>query len=202
LPSMRSLNFIITFLFALAATSYAFVDGDFDGDFIPTLEARKDKNGTAHGNSVNRQCSKMARLTKLTALAANQTKLDALVSKGKLNATEVEDIKAKAANATTTLSDMQGNATLVQECQVVAAHKKVVRACLKMKTLTKLANLASNQTAMNDFIATKQLNGTKLVKFQESIGNATTKLDDMKKNTTLTDLCSQQQKAKSGDGEY
>ncbi|KAF2738860.1 hypothetical protein EJ04DRAFT_560509 [Polyplosphaeria fusca] len=196
---MRSISFFLVALFAFAATSSALVDVGVD--FVPTLEARKaHKNNTAEGNPENRQCNRLARLTKLTALAANQTRLDALVAKGRLNETQVENIKAKAANATSTLQTMQSNTTLVQECEVVEAHKQVVRACKKMRVLDKLSTLANNQTAMNEFIATKQLNGTKLEKFQDSIGNATAKLQDLQKNTTLTNLCAQEQKAQGADG--
>lgn len=194
---MRSFSFIVALLFAFVATSAAFPE-------LHLLEARKGskngtekaKNGTSKGNSVNKVCGKMAKLTKLTELANNQTKLDSLMSKGKLNQTEVDKIKAKAANATQTLQTMSSNTTLVQECQVVDAHQKLVGTCKKMKQLTKLADLANNKTAMDAFMAKKKLNDTQVAKLDERIANATTKLKDMQANTTLTSACSQIQQQK------
>ncbi|KAF2477089.1 uncharacterized protein BDR25DRAFT_309393 [Lindgomyces ingoldianus] len=189
---MRSFSFIVALLFALVTSSYAWPEG--------ILAPRKGgkNNGTTNGNSVNKACRTMSKLTHLTALAANQTKLDALVAKGKLNQTEVEALKAKAANATTELQTMQANTTLVTECAVIDAHQKVVGECKAMKKLANLANLANNQTAMDAFMAKKKLNDTQMAKLEEKIGNATTKLKALQANTTLTDLCAQQQKANSG----
>ena len=181
------------------------------------LEARKgSKNGTTDGNSkksngttsgkntVDKACAKMAKLTALTNLAANQTKLDAQLAKGKLNQTEIDDLKAKAANATTTLQTMQANTTLVSECAVVDAHQKVLGQCKQIKSLQKLSDLANNQTAMDALTQKKQLNDTQVAKLDERIANATAKLKEMQTNTTLTDLCASQQqgKANSGGGKF
>jgi hypothetical protein len=197
---MRSFSFIVALLFALVSSTYAWPE-------LHLLEARKgDKNnGTStkgmkgngtRGNSINGQCKQMAKLTKLTELAANQTKLDAMVAKGKINATEVEAIKTKAAEATTKLATMTSNTTLVSECLVVDAHQKVVGQCKQIKKLTKLANLATNTTAKDAMIAKKTLNDTQVAKLDEKIANATTKLATMTSNTTLTDLCAAEQKNK------
>ncbi|KAF2175701.1 hypothetical protein K469DRAFT_723892 [Zopfia rhizophila CBS 207.26] len=190
---MRSLNLIIALLFAFITSSYAWPDS------FHLLEARKGGNrGNSTNNSVNRACHKMAKLTHLTELAANQTKLDTMVAKGKINATEVEEIKANAANATAELQAMQANSTLVQECAVVEAHREVVSECRRMRKLNRLASLANNQTAMEAFMEKKGLNDTQMAKLQERIANATTKLQEMQANTTLTDLCAQQKA--NGDG--
>jgi midasin (ATPase involved in ribosome maturation) len=199
---MRSFNFLLTLLFALFATSYAWVDTS--GGFTHgTLEARKGNKGNntngggnGDGNTANKACKTLAKLTKLTELAANQTKLDAQVAKGKLTTEEVTEIKAKAANATTELQTMQSNTTLVQECETVAAHKAVVKSCKQMNKLEELANIASNQTAMDALVAKKGLNDTQVSKLMEKAANATTKLTEMQANTTLTDLCAQEQSQK------
>ena len=186
---MRSFSFIIALLFALISSAYAWPE-------LHLLEARKGgKNGT-RGNSVHSQCRQIARLTKITELAANQTKLDAKLAAGKLNQTEIDAIKAKAAKATTTLATMTSNATLVSECAVISAHQKVVGQCQKLKQLTKLANLANNVTAKAAWVAKKKLNDTQLARFDEKIANASTKLTEMQSNTTLTDLCTTQNQQK------
>jgi hypothetical protein len=194
------MRFLITLLFAFVATATAFPQFHF-------LEARKNDNGTSNGgskkngtgNSVNKQCRQMSKMVQLTELAANQTKLDALVSKGKLNATEVQTIKDKAANATTTLKTLQANSTLVDECNVVAASQMVKAQCKAMKKLAKTAALASNTTAMDAAVAKKKLNDTQVTKFKEQISKAQTKLQEMQSNTTLTDLCASQKSQKGQD---
>ncbi|KAF2449960.1 hypothetical protein P171DRAFT_428079, partial [Karstenula rhodostoma CBS 690.94] len=138
-------------------------------------------------------------MVQLTELAANQTKLDNLVSKGKLNATEVQVIKDKAANATTTLKTLQANSTLVDECNVIAANRQVKAQCSAMKKLVRNAALASNATAMDAFVAKKKLNDTQVTKFKERISEAQTKLQELQSNTTLTDLCAQQKSQKGQD---
>lgn len=187
---MRSRSLFVALLFAFATGSYALENSP------PHLAERKQHHGNGTmdaGTSINRECRQMAKLTKITELAANQTKLDAMVAKGKLDAAGVDKIKQKAANATTELQTLQSNTTLVQECQVVDAHQKVVGECKAMKKLEKLANMANNQTAMLEAIAQKKgLNDTQLAKLQQRIASATAKLQDMKGNTTLTDLCAKE----------
>ncbi|KAF2798761.1 hypothetical protein K505DRAFT_414156 [Melanomma pulvis-pyrius CBS 109.77] len=200
---MRSFSFIVALLFALISSTYAWPE-------LHLLEARKGGkgNGTTRakgngtrGNSVNSQCKQMAKLTKLTELAANQTKLDAMVAKGKLNETEVAAIKTKATEATTKLATMTSNTTLVSECLVVDAHQKVVGQCKKINELTKLANLANNATAKEAWVAKKELNSTQVTKLDEKIANATTKLSTMSSNTTLTSLCAAEKQQKgTSDG--
>ncbi|KAF2635768.1 hypothetical protein P280DRAFT_522885 [Massarina eburnea CBS 473.64] len=201
---MRSVSFIVALLFALVGFSAAFPQ-------FHMLEARKgNKNDTSasakgngtKGNSVNKMCKQMAKLTKLTELASNQTKMDALVSKGKLNDTEVTSLKSKAAEAETKLKTMTSNSTLVSECAVVDAHQETIGQCKQMKGLSKLASLASNQTAMDAWVAKKKLNDTQVTKFKDQISKAQTKLDSLNGNTTLTDICSKEtsQKGASGTG--
>lgn len=196
------MRFLISLLFAFIATAAAFPE-------LHMFEARKNGNETKHMggkkngtmssmNSVKKQCKQMSKMMELTMLAANQTKLDALVSKGKLNATEVQVIKDKAANATTTLKTMSANTTLVTECNVIAADKKVQSECKAMKELTKTAALANNQTALDAWVAKKKLNDTQVTKFKDMVTKAETKLKSLQANTTLTDLCTKQKSEKSG----
>lgn len=196
------MRFLITFLFAFIATAAAFPQLHF-------LEARKDGNSTSQnggkkngtmkaGNSVHKECKQMNKMMQLTMLAANQTKLDALVSKGKLNATEVQNIKDKAAKADTTLKAMEANTTLVMECNMFNADRKVKAECASMKWLAKTAALAKNTTAMDAIIAKKKLNDTQVTMFKDRIAKAETKLQEMQSNKTLTDLCASQKSQKGG----
>jgi hypothetical protein len=214
---MRSFTIIVGLLFAFITTSTAFPS-------FTLLEARKggdsDKNGTmkmkgnSTGTSIDKTCKKMAKLTALTDLAANQTKLDALVSKGKMNDTSIAALKTKAADASTQLKTLMGNSTLVGECAVVNAHKKDVKTCKEMSKLTKLAALKGNTTAQDAWVAKMEkmmkkkmgnetmgagMDDKMMARLQEIIGNATTKLAEMQGNSTLKDMCTMlQDKGASG----
>ena len=84
-----------------------------------------DKGNHTH-SALEAECHKIHHLTELVDLAKNTTKFDELVSKHHLNATEVEKIKEKAANAATKLKGLESNATLVSECAHIKAGEKVV----------------------------------------------------------------------------
>lgn len=75
-------------------------------------------------------CQSMAKLTQIVNLAANTTKLE---SKTKGNATKIAEIKAKAADASTKLTTMSSNATLVSTCAVVEANNQLKSDCSDMK---------------------------------------------------------------------
>jgi hypothetical protein len=77
-------------------------------------------------SALEAECHKIHHLTELVDLAKNTTKLDELVSKHRLNATEVEKIKEKASNATVKLNRLESNASLVSECAHIKATEKVV----------------------------------------------------------------------------
>jgi len=105
-------------------------------------------------------CKEMATLTKLVDLAANTTKLD---DKTKNNATKIAEIQAKASDASTQLSTMSSNATLVSTCAVMSAAEKTEDQCDKMESLQKLVSLAANTTKLAD---TTKNNATKIAEIQ------------------------------------
>lgn len=193
---MRSLSLLVSLLFGFMATAYAFELG--------TLEARKDRNAThAGGDPTKKACKQMQMLTSLTTLAANQTKLDELVAKGKLDTAKVDDIKKKAADATTKLQTMSSNTTLTSECAAIKAKGQMKQQCGQMKRLQRMANLASNATALADFAAKRNLTSTQVDKLKQKMQGADTKLKTLEANTTLTDFCKQMKQAigKQPDGE-
>jgi hypothetical protein len=77
-------------------------------------------------SAVEAECDKIHHLTELADLAKNTTKLNELVSKHHLNATEVAKIKEKATNATIKLDKLESNATLVSECAHIKATETAV----------------------------------------------------------------------------
>jgi len=195
---MHSLSFLVALLFAFIATSHAFPSF--------SLEGRKgDRNSTSKGNStktdsITRTCKHMTKLTALTDLTNNQTHLDALVAKGKLDDAAVAALKIKAADATSQLQTLMSNTTLVGECAVIDAQKKDVRMCKQMAKLTKLAAMKDNQTAIDAMVAKKGLDATQVAKLQEKISNATADLQEMMGNSTLTTFCANMQQQKGASG--
>ena len=193
---MRSFSVLLTLIFTITASSYAWPSTNY-----PTLEARKqgDRNNTDSndpGNALKRSCKKMRRLNALSQLSANQTKLDTWVAEGKLDTAGVDAIKEKAANAIAELQTLQSNTTLVAECAVVNAERRSVRQCKKIKKLTKLAALAGNETALAALEQKKGLNETAIERLKTKIAEASTKLQEMQSNNTLTDFCAQRQQQK------
>lgn len=128
-------------------------------------------------------CKEMAQLTQMVKLASNETKLAA---KTKNNATKIAEFQAKASEASTKLTTMESNATLVSTCSVISAAEDTKNACSKMKSLMKLESLAANETAL-----TKMTKGntTKADAVKAKATEAKTKLADMMANTTLVDAC-------------
>ncbi|KAI1336511.1 hypothetical protein F5Y15DRAFT_201018 [Xylariaceae sp. FL0016] len=143
-----------------------------------------------HGNddsfSVKDQCRAIAKMTKLVDLAANQTMLD---DKANGNQTIIDDIKAKAANATSELSTLTSNSTLVGECAVVQAHDDAVDSCGEIQKMEKFLALASNDTALTDYF---DGNTTEIDDFKNKTSGLTTKLAALQSNATLNTFCSVQ----------
>lgn len=196
------MRLLLSLLFAFITAAAAFPQ-------LHSLDARKDKNGTANAgghhkngtmsNSIAKECKQMDKMMALTKLAGNQTKLDDLVKKGKLNDAQVQALKDKAANVTTTLKTLQANTTLVDECNTFNANWAVKAQCMEMKKLTKWAALSKNQTAVDDLLAKKKLNGTEATKFKDQISKSQSKLQEMQSNSTLTGLCAKQKQEKGSD---
>jgi hypothetical protein len=190
---MRFFTSIAVLLLAFIATSHAFPS-------FPLLEARKgDRNGT-RGNSIKRVCKQMAKLTRITDLANNQTKLDAMIAKGKIDDEEVAKIKSKAADATSQLQTLMSNSTLVSECAVFNARRKDMGMCKQMDKLTKLAAIQGNQTAVDAYVANKGMGDEEAARLRDIIGNATSKLQELSGNATLTGFCAQLQQQKGASG--
>jgi hypothetical protein len=191
---MRSFGVLLAVLFAFVATSYASIDFH-----LPTLEIRKDRNSTKHngGDSTKMMCQQIKSLTVLTSLATNQNKLDELVAKGKMDTAKVDALKKKAAEATTKLQNLSSNTTLTTECAAINAKSKMKKECGQMKRLQKLANLATNATALDAFTAKHKLDSTQVDGLKIKVQNADTKFKAMQSNTTFTDFCKQMKQAGS-----
>jgi hypothetical protein len=195
---MHPFNILVSLLFAFATTSYASPEPAFH-----TIEVRKERNST--DSRGDKSCAQIRKFTFLTSLASNQTKLDTLVSSGKMSTKKADEIKAKAVDANTKLKTLTSNSTLTAECATINADRKVKQECKQMKRWEKLAKLASNTTALNAFAASTKMNGTAVDALKARLQKVETKLKEAQANTTLTDFCKQMKQANgkpaNADGE-
>ncbi|EAT82483.2 hypothetical protein HBH56_110770 [Parastagonospora nodorum] len=190
---MHSSNIIVAMLLAFATTSYASPEPTFH-----IIEVRKERNGTeSRGSreSVRSQCAQIRKLTALTTLASNQTKLDTLVSSGEMSEKKAGQVKAKASIATTKLQALTANSTVAAQCATINAERKMKQNCRQMKRWEKLTNLASNATALDAFAAQKNMNATKLAALKATLQKVETRLQEMQANTTLMAFCGQTKQA-------
>ncbi|KAH9885688.1 hypothetical protein F4778DRAFT_499480 [Xylariomycetidae sp. FL2044] len=149
------------------------------------VSARKDDNST--GTSIKSQCKSVAKMQNLVELAANQTKLD---SKTDGNTTLEDEIKSKAAEATTQLSTLTSNTTLMDQCAVIQAHADSVESCSDMQKLEKQIATASNDTKLQDKF---EGNTTEIDAFQAKTAEWQSKLAALQGNSSLTTFCAAQQ---------
>lgn len=182
---MRSFTILVALLFAFIALSYA--------SDLPTLEVRKGRNETRsrNGSSTDQVCKELRKLTQLTSLAVNQTKLDSLVAAGKLNTAKVDELKKKANEAAPKLQALTSNSTLVNECATINTNKHMQHQCNQIKHLQRLARLAGNATAVDVFAADRNLNATEVDGLKSKVQKAETKLKALEANVTLTEFCGQ-----------
>jgi ABC-type enterochelin transport system substrate-binding protein len=159
---------------------------------LTTAVAAKGKNGTSSKAVTDKSlCKEMASLTKLVALASNETKL---ADKTNNNATKIAEIQAKASDASTQLTTMESNTTLVSTCAVIAAAQKTEDDCDQITSMTKLVALAANETKLAD---KAKNNATKIAEYQAKASAAAVKLQTLQANTTLTDACTSIASAKA-----
>lgn len=100
-----------------------------------------------HGNSTSTksQCKQIFKLTSITNLAANDTKLAQHFDN---NQTAIDAFKSKAAEAQTKLTGLSSNSTLMDECASIQAHSEQVKACGQIKRAEYMVALAANETAL------------------------------------------------------
>jgi hypothetical protein len=130
LYSVTSISCYISEISCLHILHFSTIKMQFSNLFITLLlsaavAAKVNKTNTVTDKSL---CNEMASLTKL--LAANETKL---AGKTKNNATKIVEIQPKASDASTQLTTMQANTTLVSTCAVISAVQDTEDSCSEMK---------------------------------------------------------------------
>ena len=152
------------------------------------------KNGTDHKGHNHKdielfECAEITRLTALTNLVNNSTALAAFESHHNLSSTEIQKLKGEAANATTKLTQLQSNTTLVHDCAVIDASEKLKAQCHKIDALTKLADLTNNATALQALESKHNLTSAEITKIKAEAANATAELTKLQSNATLVTAC-------------
>ncbi|KAF3038305.1 hypothetical protein E8E12_005180 [Didymella heteroderae] len=122
-------------------------------------------------------------------MAANQTRLDALLADKKLAQEQVDNILSKVDAVNAELQQLRSNGTLTAECGVINAHVKVVKGCKKLDKLEKLVKLANNKTAYDEHLAGEILNQKQTEQLKKNMETAELKLQELRNNSTLIDLC-------------
>lgn len=138
----------------------------------------------ANGTSTKAQCKQVEKLTFLTDVAANTTKLDK-ITKG--NATKAAEFQAKASSAAGELQTLQSNATLMGECNTIFAAQKMAQQCGEMASIEEAQKIVANQTKLDKI--TKG-NTTKADDFKAKVAAKADTLTQLQANTTLTTYCS------------
>lgn len=146
--------------------------------FLATAVAAKGNANTTEG-----QCKEMRQLNGLVKLAANTTELDKL-TKG--NATKAAALQAKASAASTQLSTLMSNTTLMSACAVIDAAQDEENQCQETFILQKFVSFAANTTAVS--MVTNN-NATKAAELQAKASQASTKLNELMSNSTLQASC-------------
>lgn len=181
---MRPFGVLVAGFLALVSTAHAWPQ-----NIPPVAPPGMLSSRAADKDSLRTTCKRIRALTILTNVANNQTAMDAMLAKGKFDAEQIAFIKSNMASVAAELDSLKSNTTLTAQCDVVNARRKVARQCRRMKRLEKLSALANNQTAYNQHLTTEVLNGKKVDELKKKVEKAKVKLQALKSNTTLVNLC-------------
>lgn len=140
-------------------------------------------NSTRDATSTKSQCKQVSKLTQITDLAANATKL---AQKADNNATLIAEFQAKAATAATKLSTLSSNATLMAECNVIFAEEDMVNDCETMAKIEIAQEIVNNATMLAKFTDN---NATMAAAFQAKVAAKQADLSALDSNATLTAFC-------------
>ena len=150
---------------------------------ISTVVAKDSNKTKVQVQSDEKTCEKMLNLEALVKLASNQTKVDQ-VTHG--NATKASELEAQASQASTELTTLQSNATLMSTCGVIDAQMMEEDDCQETFVLQRFVKFAANETAVATI--TKN-NATKAAEIQLQASNAASKLQTLQSNSTLQSAC-------------
>ncbi|KAL5323040.1 hypothetical protein ACEPPN_007568 [Leptodophora sp. 'Broadleaf-Isolate-01'] len=129
------------------------------------------------------QCKQIRKLQKFVDFASNTTKLEEFTNN---NAAKVAQLQAEAAAASTQLTSMQGNTTLVADCAIINAAEEQENQCEETFELQAFIAFTSNATAL---AAKTDNNATRITAIQAKASTAATRLESLMSNSTLQAAC-------------
>lgn len=180
---MRPYGWLIA-LSALIATSHAWPG-------LPHLGLRQagNTNAASTQKSVQGTCKRIAALTNLSNMVANQTALATMLANKKLTQEQIDYMETQKDAIKSELQELSSNTTLTTECGIIDAHRKAAKACKKLDKLEKLAEMANNKTAYDEHLAGELLNKEQVEQLKKNIEDAEVKLQELRSNSTLVKLC-------------
>jgi hypothetical protein len=181
---MRSAVLLTGFLFTFTTISSAWTD-----DHSLELLRGDDTIPTTGDVDIDKTCRRLRTLMKLNDIATNKTALDATEMQGKLAQARVDWIKNHNADITAKLDKLKSNSTLTAECDTINAQRDVKRECKRLEILERLVNSTDSQTGLDQGPAADFLNEEQKQSLQQEFEKASLKLQELKSNATLVDLC-------------
>lgn len=166
---------IVVLLLSLFTTSFA--------QNVPNPQAN------ATDVPVAKTCKQMRALKAFVNMAQNETKLESMQEKGKFDEQQVKWIKLNTPGFVAQLESLESNQTLVNTCTQIKAQQKVARKCKQVTKLEKLAELARNETAYNEHLASEVLNQKQVEWLNKKMAKAEGRLQKLKSNNTLMGMC-------------
>jgi hypothetical protein len=163
---------------AVLFTSAVIADGN--------AELGKGKHHHRHHHKkgkLERKCDELFFLEKLDNLVSNST---ALAEKTQNNATKIADLQAQASKDASKLADLKSNQTLIVECEILAAEKKLERDCFELLKLEGFLKFASNATEVS---TRAKNNGTRINEIAAEASKSAAKLQELQSNATLVAIC-------------
>ncbi|KAJ8117466.1 hypothetical protein OPT61_g1339 [Boeremia exigua] len=147
------------------------------------------ENEASNEPSTRSKCKRIAELTNLSEVAANQTLRDVLLADHKVSQEQVDYIETNQDAIESELQEFSSDTALMAECGTIQAHRKAVKDCKKMDKLEQLVELANNKTAYDEHLAGELLNQKQTEQLKKNMEEAEIKLQKMRTNGTLVELC-------------
>lgn len=169
----------------------AFVATSYTRPELPRFELQQasSANTDSAERSVKDPCKRLAALTNLANMVADQKRLDTMLTDKKLTQEQTDNIVSKKDAINAELQELSSNTTLTAECGVIDAHRKAVEGCKKLDKLEKLVELANNKTAYDEHLAGEILNQKQTEQLKKNMETAELKLQELRSNSTLVELC-------------
>ncbi|KAI4694421.1 hypothetical protein J4E81_006638 [Alternaria sp. BMP 2799] len=139
---------------------------------------------------IDKTCRRLRTLTQLNRIAHNETLMNMMTMRDKFAQQRIDWIKSNSDDITAKLDKLTSNSTLTAKCDTINAQRDTARKCKALVTLERLVNSTNGQTGFNGGPATDFLSDEQEQKLQQKFEKAELKLQQLRSNTTLMGLCS------------